>query len=165
MALRLFIYMPKRVWHNNSNNINKSRNFIDNFLSVNLIHYRVRNYFGTFFSHRVNMSTNALPEKTELHTPVMSEEVSKIFANSENGVFLDMTFGAGGHTKMILQNNCNSKVLCLDRDPLAYHYAKELAEQYPGRVIPLFGKFSELPNLLNELGVSENSLDGILMDV
>lgn len=30
--------------------------------------------------------------------------------------------------------------------------------------MPLFGKFSDLPKLLNEHGVRENSLDGLLID-
>lgn len=32
------------------------------------------------------------------------------------------------------------------------------------RLIPLLGRFSELPSLLNNKGVEENSLDGIVLD-
>jgi len=167
MALRIFTHIPKINLSNHFQKNMRNVNTNNNLFSVNhLIQHRGRKYHNTLVLSNSNMSTNALPEmKSAPHIPVMSEEVKNIFDKPDNGVFLDMTFGAGGHTRKILQNCSNSKVLCLDRDPIALQYATELAEQYPGRVIPLYGKFSELPDLLNEVGVSENSLDGILMDV
>jgi len=75
-----------------------------------------------------------------------------------------MTFGAGGHTERILQENDKTIVYCLDRDPTAYSIAQELSERYPNRVVPLNGKFSDLPILLKKLGCKMNSFDGILFD-
>jgi len=155
--------MSSRTVYNSFKKITRTIN--SNNVSFNhLIHHRSRKQYNAFASPKLNMSTNAVPKMaTAPHIPVMSEEVKKLL--SYDGVFLDMTFGAGGHTRMILQNCSNSKILCLDRDPLAHQYATDLADQYPGRVIPLLGKFSELPDLLDKLGVCDNSLDGILMDV
>lgn len=99
------------------------------------------------------------------HNPVMAKEVIEYLAPKENQVFLDMTFGAGGHSRKILEKSPKVRVLCLDRDPLAYDLAKELQEEYPGRVIPLLGKFSELPKLLSNIKVPKNSLNGVLMDL
>ena len=45
-------------------------------------------------------------------------------------VFLDMTFGAGGHTEVILQHCDTCRVLALDRDPVAYELATKMADQY-----------------------------------
>jgi 16S rRNA C1402 N4-methylase RsmH len=45
--------------------------------------------------------------------------------------YLDMTFGAGGHTKTILEKNPNSIVYTLDRDPFAFNLAKNLSLEYP----------------------------------
>ena len=42
-----------------------------------------------------------------------------------------MTFGAGGHTKEILNNCPSSIVYTLDRDPFAYELAKKLNTLYP----------------------------------
>jgi receptor-type tyrosine-protein phosphatase gamma len=42
-----------------------------------------------------------------------------------------MTFGAGGHTKSILEKNPNSIVYTLDRDPFAYNIATQLSQEYP----------------------------------
>ena len=43
-------------------------------------------------------------------------------------VFVDMTFGAGGHTRRILQAAPKCKVYCLDRDPFAIEIAREMSE-------------------------------------
>jgi receptor-type tyrosine-protein phosphatase gamma len=98
------------------------------------------------------------------HVPVMLNETLEYLNPSENEVFIDMTFGAGGHTKRILESAPNVKVFALDRDPTAHKLAIELSEEYPNRLVPLLGRFSELPNLLNDHNVKYNSIDGILFD-
>lgn len=42
-----------------------------------------------------------------------------------------MTFGAGGHTKAILEANPGSVVYALDRDPKAFSLAQKLALEFP----------------------------------
>lgn len=97
------------------------------------------------------------------HTPVMLTEVIKHLKPSDDELYIDMTFGAGGHSRRILES-ANCKLITLDRDPIAYEKAKKFAEEYPNRVTPLLGKFSELPNLLRSIGVTQSSIDGILFD-
>lgn len=75
-----------------------------------------------------------------------------------------MTFGAGGHTRKLLEQSESAKVLCLDCDPVAQNYAAALQAEYPDRVVPLHGRFSDLPVLLKEHGYGQNSVDGILFD-
>lgn len=100
------------------------------------------------------------------HVPVMVQEVVNLLQPEQGKLFIDMTFGAGGHTKAILENNSNARVVCLDRDPLAYINAEELAKSYgPQQLLPCLGKFSELPGILKDLGISPGSVDGILFDV
>uniref|UniRef100_A0AAY4BVE7 12S rRNA N(4)-cytidine methyltransferase METTL15 n=1 Tax=Denticeps clupeoides TaxID=299321 RepID=A0AAY4BVE7_9TELE len=79
-------------------------------------------------------------------------------------VVLDMTFGAGGHTKAILKGSPGVRVVTLDRDPVAYRLAQQLSEQHPGRVLPLLGRFSELGPLLCGQGLGPGSLDAALLD-
>ncbi|XP_055712428.1 probable methyltransferase-like protein 15 homolog [Phlebotomus papatasi] len=98
------------------------------------------------------------------HKPVMVQEVLENLQPGENQIILDMTFGAGGHSRHILQSAENVKVLALDRDPVAYEYAKELQKEFPERVIPLLGRFSELPAILEAQGVDQGTVDGILFD-
>jgi receptor-type tyrosine-protein phosphatase gamma len=98
------------------------------------------------------------------HVPVMANETIEYLKPNDNEVFIDMTFGAGGHTRRILESNSSVKVFALDRDPTAYKYAKKLVEEFPNRIIPMLGRFSELPQLLKEHNIKQNSIDGILFD-
>ncbi|XP_011498559.1 PREDICTED: probable methyltransferase-like protein 15 homolog [Ceratosolen solmsi marchali] len=101
---------------------------------------------------------------TQIHVPVMVEETLKYLNLSPGDTIIDMTFGAGGHSKKILESIPDVKVFALDRDEVAISCAKKLAERYPGQVIPLVGRFSELLSLLKNHNVKKNSIDGILFD-
>lgn len=98
------------------------------------------------------------------HIPVMAGEVLQYLKPEGNQVILDMTFGAGGHSRRILAEAPNARILALDRDPTAMDYANKLAEEYPDRVTFLLGRFSELPALLANQGLGLNSIDGMLFD-
>lgn len=98
------------------------------------------------------------------HKPVLLEEAISYLSLQKANCIIDMTFGAGGHTERILQENDKIVVYCLDRDPTACSLAKQLSERYPNRVVPLKGKFSDLPLLLQSEGCKINSFDGILFD-
>ncbi|XP_063706770.1 probable methyltransferase-like protein 15 homolog [Culicoides brevitarsis] len=102
--------------------------------------------------------------QNEAHVPVMSKEVLEYLKPEDGQTIIDMTFGAGGHSKLILERAPNVKLITLDRDPLGYAYANELREKYPNNVIPLLGKFSELPALLGTNNIRQNTIDGILFD-
>lgn len=98
------------------------------------------------------------------HIPVMLDECVDSLKLRNGETIIDMTFGAGGHSKKILENFTKVKLICLDRDPVAFAYAEELSRQYPSRVLPLFGKFSDLPELFKEHNISQNSIDSIIFD-
>lgn len=98
------------------------------------------------------------------HVPVMLKEVIEALKPEAGKTFIDMTFGAGGHTRHILQSAPNIKVIALDRDPDALHYANQLANEFPDQIIPLLGRFSDLPALLKSINVPAASIDGMLFD-
>ena len=98
------------------------------------------------------------------HTPVMVKEVLESFKPQPGQIFIDMTFGAGGHSQKLLESAPDIKLFVLDRDPIAHCIAKELAIKYPGQVEPLIGRFSELPSLLKSQRIKKSSIDGILFD-
>ncbi|XP_060560342.1 12S rRNA N4-methylcytidine methyltransferase-like [Ruditapes philippinarum] len=104
-------------------------------------------------------------QNTDLHIPVLKDEVLSYLGGKSGQRLLDMTFGAGGHTKALLESGQGYHIYTLDRDPLAYKIACELAEQRPGQITPLLGRFSELPALLAAKDVSFDSLDGALFDL
>lgn len=99
-----------------------------------------------------------------LHVPVMLKEVIKALNPKAGQTFIDMTFGAGGHTRKILQSAPNIKVIALDQDADALQLANQLAAEYPNQVTPLHGRFSELPDLLKSIDIPAASIDGILFD-
>ncbi|KAJ8926052.1 hypothetical protein NQ315_009907 [Exocentrus adspersus] len=98
------------------------------------------------------------------HIPVMVTEALTYLNPERDQVILDMTFGAGGHSRRILEAVGNIKLLALDRDPTAFEYAQKLAEEYPLQVTPLLGRFSELPSLLKAHNIKQNTIDGVLFD-
>lgn len=98
------------------------------------------------------------------HIPVMAKEVIAALRPRDGQVFIDMTFGAGGHSRQILKSASNIKIIALDRDPDASSYAQRLAEEFPSQVTPLLGRFSELPQLLKSVDVGPSSVDGVLFD-
>ncbi|CAH1960178.1 unnamed protein product [Acanthoscelides obtectus] len=103
-------------------------------------------------------------QNTSSHIPVMTEEVLSYMNVKHGQTLLDMTFGAGGHSRKLLQAVPNLKIFALDRDPTAHGYAQKLAEEYPSQVTPLLGKFSDIPDLMKSLSLRRNSLDGVLFD-
>ncbi|KAM6274621.1 12S rRNA N(4)-cytidine methyltransferase METTL15 isoform 1-T2 [Porphyrio hochstetteri] len=112
----------------------------------------------------------ALPQSTEksnfgrLHIPVMLEEVVNCLSPQPGQRFLDMTFGAGGHTTALLEKASDITVYALDRDPTAYKIAQQLSESYPKQIRALLGQFSQLEALLISSGVEPGTLDGVVLD-
>ncbi|XP_008291321.1 12S rRNA N(4)-cytidine methyltransferase METTL15 [Stegastes partitus] len=103
-------------------------------------------------------------EEKPPHTPVMLKEVLHYLDIQPAQVVLDMTFGGGGHTRAILNAVPEATVLALDRDPTAVSLARQLAQEHPGRVKPLLGRFSELQTLLSGVDVKPGSVDAVLLD-
>ncbi|XP_063985353.1 probable methyltransferase-like protein 15 homolog [Diachasmimorpha longicaudata] len=116
-------------------------------------------------SERVYYSTQPQPNpQKKRHIPVMAKEVVQYLKPLPGDTFIDMTFGAGGHTSRILSACPDIRIFALDRDPVAHELAHEMAKQFPGQMIPLLGKFSELPGLLATHKVRPNTIDGFLFD-
>ncbi|XP_062974858.1 12S rRNA N4-methylcytidine (m4C) methyltransferase [Elgaria multicarinata webbii] len=100
----------------------------------------------------------------QLHVPVMLKEVTNFLAPQKGQCILDMTFGAGGHTKALMQKATDIKIYALDRDPTAHELAQQLSESYPQQIQALLGQFSQAEALLTSAGVQPGSLDGVLLD-
>lgn len=128
----------------------------------------IKNRSKTFLKFKRRMETIAADQITEnkpLHSPVMVDEVVEQLDLKNDNLFLDFTFGAGGHSKALLQQIPNLRIVALDRDPIAHEMACELEKQYPGQIFPILGRFSELPELLKGLDIKQKSFDGMLMDL
>ncbi len=101
-----------------------------------------------------------------LHIPVLANEVSKILVTKPEGVYVDGTFGRGGHSKLILNKlDSNGCLYAFDRDPAAV----ESAQQNPyfntkhNNFKIIHATFADMEENLAVLGV--NRVSGILLDI
>lgn len=108
----------------------------------------------------------------EAHIPVLLEEAVRALAVVPNGVYLDATYGRGGHAcKILSQLDDRGRLLAVDQDPEAVAHAKQKlagdsrfqifnsnfsAFEAHARGLDLVGK---LDGMLLDLGVSSPQLD------
>lgn len=97
------------------------------------------------------------------HKPVLMKEVLEYLNLKPNGVYVDVTLGGGGHTRMILDAEPTCKVIGMDWDKgVVESTGKKLEEEYPGRFIPVWGNFSKITLLMKKHKIG--LVDGILAD-
>src|SRR5690606_19608758 len=93
------------------------------------------------------------------HVPVMLQECMDALAIKPDGVYVDVTFGGGGHSRAILQRlGDGGRLIAFDQDPDAIHNAID-----DPRFTLVHHNFRLLKNNLRLLGVKE--VDGILADL
>ncbi len=68
-------------------------------------------------------------KENQPHKPVMVKEVLDFLKPKDNGIYIDGTFGAGGHTRAIL-SSANCIVHAIDRDSNSLAYANEFDKTY-----------------------------------
>src|SRR5690625_3102720 len=99
-----------------------------------------------------------------MHVPVLSEEAIEWLAIRPEGVYVDATYGRGGHSTRILERLAPAgRLLALDRDPEA---ARDAAERFAndGRFEFVQTPFSRLAEVLHERGLA-GRVAGLLMDI
>ncbi|MGI8852429.1 MAG: 16S rRNA (cytosine(1402)-N(4))-methyltransferase RsmH [Methyloceanibacter sp.] len=96
------------------------------------------------------------------HIPVMLSEVLQALAPKSGDIIIDGTFGAGGYTEAILQQ-ADCKIIAIDRDAEAFRLSGRLAGKYPGRLMAVLGRFSEMEALAASEGFT--SVDGVTLDL
>ncbi|MCS7162771.1 MAG: 16S rRNA (cytosine(1402)-N(4))-methyltransferase RsmH [Bacteroidia bacterium] len=97
-------------------------------------------------------------EKT-YHTPVLLAEVVEGLVTAPEGLYVDATFGGGGHSRAILARlGPKGRLIGLDCDPEA-----PLDSLQDPRFMPLRGNFRQLGALLAEYGIQD--VTGILADL
>ena len=99
------------------------------------------------------------------HRPVLGAEAVEALRLRDDGVYVDGTFGRGGHSRLILEGlGTGGRLIALDRDPQAVAAARgdrALAED--GRFEIVHARFSGLEDVLNERGIA--TIDGLLLDL
>jgi 16S rRNA (cytosine1402-N4)-methyltransferase len=96
------------------------------------------------------------------HITVLLHEAVEGLAINPSGIYLDGTFGRGGHSRLILSKlGPEGKLFAIDRDPRAIESAKEIQDS---RFCILHGNFSQAKELLEPYGVI-GRISGILLDL
>jgi 16S rRNA (cytosine1402-N4)-methyltransferase len=98
------------------------------------------------------------------HITVLLNEALEGLALKPGGIYIDATFGRGGHSRQLLsQLSDDGTLYAIDRDPTAIAVAREL-EQEDARFKILPGPFSGLAEYVEALGLT-GKIDGVLMDL
>ncbi len=99
------------------------------------------------------------------HLPVLYEEVLTQMDIKPDGVYLDCTFGRGGHSKGILDSlGKQGRLLAFDRDRAAIESDNAIELKKDPRFSLFHASFSELNSVVEQEGLV-GKLDGILMDI
>jgi len=102
------------------------------------------------------------------HVPVMLKECVDGLNIKENGTYIDVTFGGGGHAKEILKNISSGKLFAFDQDEAAEantekinHKGFELIKanfRHLKRYLKLYNVL-EVDGILADLGISSHQID------
>lgn len=95
------------------------------------------------------------------HVSVLLAEAVEGLAIRPDGVYVDGTFGRGGHSRAILAKlGEHGRLVAIDRDPAAIEAGRSIGDK---RFMLVHAPFSELDEVLEELGV--DAVDGVLFDL
>ncbi len=99
-----------------------------------------------------------------LHKPVLLAEVIEALNINSNGIYIDCTFGRGGHSSEILKSLSNKgRLLAIDQDPEAIMYGKKnFADEQ--RIVFENCNFSQIVQVAKKRKF-ENKVNGILFDL
>lgn len=103
-------------------------------------------------------------ESDEAHRPVLLEASVEALSIDPTGVYLDGTFGRGGHSRLILQRlGERGRLIAIDKDPDAIAFAQQrFAEESRFQIVR--GSFAMLAEVAEKAGVT-GQVDGILLDL
>ena len=95
------------------------------------------------------------------HVTVLLQEAVDALEIKADGVYVDGTFGRGGHSLAVLERlGPEGRLIAFDRDPAAIAAGQALGD---ARLKLVHSPFSALDEALEELGVAQ--VDGVLLDL
>ena len=109
-----------------------------------------------------NLESESVAESsTSSHITVLLDEAVQALAVKPDGVYVDGTFGRGGHSKKILaQLGVNGRLIAFDRDLSAIESSRAIAD---ARFSMVHSHFAGIQAELAEMGIVK--VDGILLDL
>ena len=95
------------------------------------------------------------------HATVLLNEAVEALEVKQDGVYVDGTFGRGGHSRLILSKlGAHGKLIALDKDPLAVAAGQAISD---ARFQMVHSGFEHLSEVLQQCGVEQ--VDGVLLDL
>lgn len=98
-----------------------------------------------------------------MHIPVLFNEVINSLNIKEDGIYVDLTLGRAGHSKEILKNIKNGKLIAFDKDEIAIEESRSRLSEVSNNFILIHSDFKNLKNELTKIGI--NKVDGIIADL
>lgn len=97
------------------------------------------------------------------HLSVLLQETVDGLNIRPDGIYIDGTFGRGGHSRQILSRlGEQGRLIAIDRDPAAIEAAKQFAND--PRFTIVHGGFGQLADYVEQLGLV-GKIDGVLLDL
>ena len=94
---------------------------------------------------------------------LLNETVDALLAGRNTGIYIDGTFGRGGHTRLLLSKlDEHARVYAFDKDPQALAVAYALEQEDP-RFKIIHASFADLQTELEQLKITH--VDGIMADL
>jgi 16S rRNA (cytosine1402-N4)-methyltransferase len=98
------------------------------------------------------------------HLAVLLDEVLDFLKPGPGRHYIDATFGAGGHTRALLERTApDGRVLALDRDGSALEAGASALIEFGLRLVPAHADFADIQTSAREYGFS--AVAGILADI
>lgn len=101
------------------------------------------------------------------HKTVLLKETIDMLNPTDDGVYVDATFGRGGHTKELLSRVHNSTVYAFDRDESAIEVGDQIKQDQSiigdNQLVLIRDNFENMQDRLNEVGISE--VNGVVYDL
>ncbi|NMH66382.1 16S rRNA (cytosine(1402)-N(4))-methyltransferase RsmH [Shewanella salipaludis] len=97
------------------------------------------------------------------HLSVLLQETVAGLNLKPDGIYIDGTFGRGGHSRYLLsQLGPNGRLIAIDRDPQAIAAAEQFADDSRFQIV--HGGFGQMADYVAELGLT-GKIDGVLLDL
>ena len=103
-----------------------------------------------------------MDSQTEHYPVLLHESIANLNIHS-NGIYVDGTFGMGGHSAEILSRLEKGKLIAFDKDPFAIEKGKQRFSGAEDRILFVNEDFRNLCDILDRMGIEK--VDGMLFDL
>ena len=115
------------------------------------------------FSHDAVLLQETVAAVLGLKTLPQCKEGDENMSPKVQGIYVDATFGRGGHSRLLLtQLADDAQLIVFDKDPTAISVARELAAE-DSRVTVVHDSFATLTDSLTAMGITQ--VDGLMADL